>query len=81
MLLLNLIGNRYYPNYKSVKQSLAKIGTLATGISGSGPTIFSVTDDKEIATQISDFLKANYLQTENGFVSVCQIDRFGARAV
>ena len=56
-------------------------GAKAAGISGSGPTLFVACDDLQVAEELSSYLQQNYLQTEHGFVHICQADAQGARLV
>ncbi|WP_154222710.1 homoserine kinase [Marinicella rhabdoformis] len=72
------------PKYKESKAQLLAMGSLSVGISGSGPTLFSVCDDLEKAKAQADWLAANYLNKRGsskggGFVSICQADVRGAR--
>jgi homoserine kinase len=69
------------PGFTEARVELAKTGVLATGISGSGPTIFCITDDSRVATTAAQWLQQNYLQTDSGFVHVCRADLAGARKV
>jgi homoserine kinase len=66
------------PGYPEAKAYLMAQGSLAVGISGSGPTLFCVCDDLSLAQKNAEWLQANYLQTvngeNNGFVHVCQAD-------
>lgn len=55
-------------------------GALAFGISGSGPTVFAVCDDLQQAKIINQWLADNYIQNEDGFSHVCQLDLDGAVA-
>ena len=71
------------PGYSNAVSHLKQQGCLAVGISGSGPTLFCVTDDKDKAYQFADWLTQHYLQTltngvSEGFVHVCQADSQGA---
>ena len=71
------------PGYTNAVSYLKQQGCLAVGISGSGPTLFCVTDDKDKAQQFADWLTEHYLQTlsngvSEGFVHVCQADSQGA---
>ncbi|NTS75472.1 homoserine kinase [Catenovulum sp. SM1970] len=52
-------------------------GALAFGISGSGPTVFAVTNNKEAAEDIRSWLEQNYIKNEFGFSHVCKIDNDG----
>ncbi|QDP02243.1 homoserine kinase [Thalassotalea sp. PS06] len=69
------------PGFEACRQGVAELGALASGISGSGPTMFVVTEDKEKAAQIQTFLQENYLQSSEGFVYICQTDVHGAKVL
>ncbi|GHE94696.1 homoserine kinase [Thalassotalea profundi] len=71
------------PKFAEAKQYLLSQGSLAVGISGSGPTLFCVVDDEDKAKEFEQWLTNNYLQTEAdgnnyGFVHVCKVDSQGA---
>ncbi len=71
------------PGFEQACQYLQGEGCLAVGISGSGPTLFCVTDDQQQANKFANWLTENYLQQsttgENcGFVHVCRVDEQGA---
>ncbi|WP_426359860.1 homoserine kinase [Pseudocolwellia sp. HL-MZ19] len=66
------------PKFSDAKEHLIAQGALAAGISGSGPTLFSVFESKELAQEMAKWLKVNYLQTDLGFVHVCKVDDVGA---
>jgi len=66
------------PRYQSSRDFLTAQGALAVGISGSGPTLFCVSDSEQQAQQFALWLQDNYLQTELGFVHVCKVDDIGA---
>ncbi|MBT8073293.1 MAG: homoserine kinase, partial [Xanthomonadales bacterium] len=61
--------------------ALGGMGALATGISGSGPTIFCVADDSRVAESAAQWLRQHYLQNDKGFVHICRADLAGAREV
>ena len=69
------------PGFEDARSELKKSGALATGISGSGPTIFCIVDDSHTAVSVADWLKSHYLQNETGFVHICRADLAGAREV
>jgi homoserine kinase len=83
--LVDLVAEPYrkslLPGFDEAREALAQMGALATGISGSGPTIFCIADDSRVAETAADWLKQNYLQNENGFVHICRADLAGAREV
>ena len=71
------------PGYCEAVDYLNQAGCLAVGISGSGPTLFCVTDDKGKAEKFAAWLAEFYLQTlangtSEGFVHICQVDSQGA---
>ncbi|MDG6894487.1 homoserine kinase [Volucribacter amazonae] len=67
------------PNFAEVKQATRDLGALATGISGSGPTIFSIAPDLAHASRLANYLEQHYLQNNEGFVHICKVDNAGAR--
>ncbi len=69
------------PNYTEATKRLQSYGCLAVGISGSGPTLFAVTDDLDIAKQSQQWLLKNYIQTRDGFVALCKADLQGTRRI
>ncbi|ARU64531.1 homoserine kinase [Histophilus somni] len=69
------------PNFAEVKQAVKDLGVLASGISGSGPTMFAIAPDLAIATKSATYLENNYLQNNEGFVHICKVDNVGARAL
>lgn len=71
----------HIPGYNQAKTALAAIGALASGISGSGPTLFAIADDLKVARAAEELLRASYLTHEGSFVRVCRIDRRGARVL
>lgn len=69
------------PNFLKAKEKIKKIGAISCGISGSGPTIFSVSDSMHTAQKISLWLTENYLQNKTGFVHICFLDLKGVRKI
>ena len=69
------------PDFQTTKQTMLDMNSLAMGISGSGPTVFSACRTLEEAQQQASWLKLNYLQSDEGFVSICQIDQQGTRKI
>ncbi|ACX89595.1 homoserine kinase [Pectobacterium parmentieri] len=67
------------PGFAAARQAAEDIGALACGISGSGPTLFSVCNDMASAERLADWLRDNYLQNDEGFVHICRLDTTGAR--
>ena len=83
MMMKDVIAEPYrealLPNFAEVKQATRDLGALAMGISGSGPTIFSIAPDLQTATKLATYLENHYLQNNEGFVHVCKVDNDGAR--
>ncbi|NIP19432.1 MAG: homoserine kinase [Xanthomonadales bacterium] len=69
------------PGFREAREALVARGALAVGISGSGPTIFAIVDDQNVAEVARKWLSDNYLQADRGFVHVCRADLEGARVV
>jgi homoserine kinase len=66
------------PKFEQAKAYLTAQEHLAVGISGSGPTLFCVSQNLTKAQAAANWLKENYLQTDLGFVHVCRVDDTGA---
>jgi len=67
------------PKFIENKNAMLALGALASGISGSGPTLFAVTDNLTKAEQLSLYLQDNYIQNDDGFSHICKLDNQGAR--
>jgi homoserine kinase len=67
------------PDFAATKAKLLTMNSMAVGISGSGPTIFSACGNLATAQAQAAWLAQNYLQTEQGFVAICQADSTGSR--
>ena len=66
---------------RQARQAVAEIGAVASGISGSGPTLFALCDKPDTAQRVADWLGKNYLQNQEGFVHICRLDTAGARVL
>ncbi|MFQ6371301.1 homoserine kinase [Shewanella sp. YIC-542] len=69
------------PGYLQARAALAELGMLTTGISGSGPTLFSVCRDLPTAERAQQWLAQNYLTETGGFTHICRLDNEGARVL
>ncbi|EKT53607.1 homoserine kinase [Providencia sneebia] len=69
------------PGFAQARKNANEIGALACGISGSGPTLFAICDDKQIAEKMADYLQQHYIQNDEGFVHICRLDLAGARTI
>ncbi|RKF18515.1 homoserine kinase [Alginatibacterium sediminis] len=82
-LLKDVIAEPYraqlIPGFANVREQASQSGALAMGISGSGPTVFVVTDEIEHAQRLQQWLQTNFIQNDDGFCHICQIDARGTR--
>lgn len=69
------------PHFAEVKQAVCDFGALASGISGSGPTMFAIVSDLIVANKVANYLENHYLQNNEGFVRICKVDNQGARQI
>lgn len=68
------------PGYVNAGEKAKELGALATGISGSGPSIFIVMKDLAKAQEMKAWLEQNFIQNEDGFCNICKIDTDGTVA-
>lgn len=66
------------PGFAQARQYAMSAGALVCGISGSGPTIFTICSKKDVAERVANWLEENYLQNEEGFVHICRLDKDGS---
>ena len=82
--LVDVIAEPYrkslIPGFDEARAFGEKTGAIATGISGSGSSIFTVVDDMDKASEMKEFLERNFIANEDGFCQICRIDRHGAYA-
>ncbi len=75
------------PGFAAIKSKLLAAGALAAGISGSGPAVFALFDDREAARAALPATKAWAESTNEsvagsgGFALLCDTDRRGARVL
>ncbi|QJC38283.1 homoserine kinase [Enterobacteriaceae endosymbiont of Donacia marginata] len=67
------------PNFEKISYTAKKLGALSYGISGSGPTIFSIFNNLNYAHNMAIWLKKNYLKNNTGFVYICKINNIGTQ--
>ena len=83
--LVDLLAEPYrktlLPGFETARAEMMRMGALAMGISGSGPTVFCIVDDSRTAEAAAEWLQHHYLQNETGFVHTCRADLAGAREV
>lgn len=70
------------PGYTEVKERIMEIGALGGGISGSGPSIFALSTDKDIADKIGIEMKQIYTGFDIGCETyVSRINQHGPRII
>ncbi|QJC35844.1 homoserine kinase [Enterobacteriaceae endosymbiont of Donacia sparganii] len=69
----------FIPNFEQISYTSKKLGALSYGISGSGPTIFSIFNNLNTAYTMVNWLKKNYLKNNTGFVYICKINNIGTQ--
>ncbi len=67
------------PGFAKAREYATSAGALATGISGSGPTLFSICKQQDVAERVANWLENNYIQNEEGFVHICRLDKQGSK--
>jgi len=72
---------RLLPGFDEARVELCRLGALTVGISGSGPTIFALVDDFEVARTAAAWMTANYQKNNQGFVHICRADLGGVRVI
>lgn len=68
------------PHFSLFRDYARSQGAIATGISGSGPTVFAVCSDNDSAENIAQYAQKRVLN-DQGFAVVCEIDELGAHLI
>lgn len=70
------------PQFDEIKTKSLELGALGGGISGSGPSVFMITEKEETAHKIAGMMKAVYDEIEiDSFVYVSEINPSGIEVV
>lgn len=70
------------PKFDHIKEMSLQLGALGGGISGSGPSIFMLSEKKETAEKIADMMKSVYDEIEiESFVYVSKINPEGIQII
>ncbi len=67
------------PDFDQHKNFCYENGVLHFGISGSGSTVFAITDSMKTAEITQQYLLTNYRHTEKAFCHICKLDTVGSR--
>ena len=68
------------PGFDDYKDYAKSMGALAFGISGSGSSVFALSNDHEVSNRIQKYALSNFCQ-QGGFSHVCKVDNFGVREI
>ncbi len=69
------------PEFDNARMFSQQNNALSFGISGSGPTVFAVTENLDDANAIQQWLESHYIQNQDGFCHICKIDTQGTRVI
>lgn len=70
------------PGYNEVKEASLNLGAIGAGISGSGPSIFALSKDEDVAKKIADKMKSLYSDFEiESETYVSRINPVGPRII
>jgi homoserine kinase len=70
------------PGFTQIKEQAVKEGALGCGISGSGPTIFALSTERELAKRIGKVMQEQFKQVKlNSEVYISKINEQGARII
>ncbi len=70
------------PGFIEVKEAVMEIGALGAGISGSGPSIFALSKDQEVAEKIGNEMKSIYANMDiESETYVSKINKVGPRII
>ncbi len=58
------LRGKFIPHFESVRKTALKVGALGSGISGSGPSIFALSQGLETAQKVADAMRTVYEVTE-----------------
>ncbi len=65
------------PGFDNFRDFARSVGATAVGISGSGPTVFAVCQDKHLAQRVHRYALRHFCQ-DAGFAHICQANLTGA---
>lgn len=70
------------PKFNDIKEKSLELGALGGGISGSGPSIFMISEKEEISKKIADMMKSVYNKIDiESFVYVSKINPSGIKII
>ncbi len=83
-VLFDVIAEPYrkqlIPGFDDYRDYAKSMGAIAFGISGSGSTVFAITNNHETSNKIQKYALNSFCQ-KGGFSHICKVDNFGVRQV
>ncbi|UZT99908.1 homoserine kinase [Chryseobacterium fluminis] len=81
-IIIEPVRSILIPQFDIIKRESLKLGALGGGISGSGPSVFMLTEKEETAHQIARMMKEKYDETGiESFVYVSRINPAGIQII
>ncbi|WP_343659719.1 homoserine kinase [Chryseobacterium sp.] len=81
-VIIEPIRSILIPKFDDIKEMSLQLGALGGGISGSGPSIFMLSEQKETAEKIAEMMKSAYDKIEiESFVYVSKINPAGIQII
>lgn len=81
-IIIEPIRSILIPLFYELKQALKEAGTLGSGISGSGPSVFALSKGKQTAQKAAEAMKKVYSQTEIEFdIHISKVSAEGCKIV
>jgi len=81
-IIIEPVRSILIPQFDTIKRESLKLGALGGGISGSGPSVFMLTEKEETAHQIARMMKEKYDETGiESFVYVSKINPAGIQII
>jgi homoserine kinase len=68
------------PGFDDYKDFAKSMGAIAFGISGSGSTVFAVTNNTAVSAKIQEYANKHFCK-KGGFSHICKVDNFGVRPI
>jgi homoserine kinase len=76
------IRSVFIPGFETIRSEVIKVGALGCGISGSGPTIFALSKDHDVAQKTGEVIQLHFLKYKlKSDVYVSKINYEGARVL
>ncbi|MCX8491904.1 MAG: homoserine kinase [Cyclobacteriaceae bacterium] len=74
------IRSAFIPGFEQVRKAAVKAGALGCGISSSGPTMFALSPDHELAEQVGEVMQLEFLKSHlESEVYVSKVNQEGAK--